>query len=185
MTPREITLAALYAVEAAGLDYIIVGALAVNCYAFARATKDVDFVLGVPLGGIDAVLPHLSSEFAIDPQPRMELTTGTFRWIMEVKGSDFCVEFFHLSNDAHHREEFARRRQAQLESLARAIWIPTAEDLVIQKVRWGRRKDLDDVVGILSTQLHVLDFPYMERWCDEHGTRERLEEMRRSIPPGI
>jgi len=27
------------------------------------------------------------------------------------------------------------------------------------------------------------DFPDLERWCDNHGTRARLEELRRSIPP--
>lgn len=182
MTSEQITLAALVAVEKTGIPYIIVGALAVNCYTFARVTKDVDFVLGVPLHGIEEVARHLPANFSIDPQPRMELSTGTFRWIIHVEDSDFSVELFHLNNDPHHLEEFARRRAARLESLGRTIWIPTAEDLLIQKLRWGRAKDLDDSRNLLSVQCAALDMGYVERWCAQHGTLARLEEVRRSIP---
>jgi hypothetical protein len=59
----------------------------------------------------------------------------------------------------------------------------TAEDMIVQKVRWNRDKDRDDARNILAVQGSALDFPYIERWCDAHGTRERLEELRRSIPP--
>jgi hypothetical protein len=69
-----------------------------------------------------------------------------------------------------------------LPSIAREAWIPAAEDLVIQKLRWGRAKDLDDARNILSVQAGALDFPYLESWCDRHGTRGKLEEVRRSIP---
>ena len=182
MTSEEITLTALSAVEKTGFAYIMVGALAVNCYVFPRATNDVDFVLGVPLRGIDEMAKHLPADFVIDPQPRMELSTGTYRWIIRVTGSDFLIEVFHLSGDRHHQEEFTRRRSARLESLGRTIWIPTAEDLVIQKIRWGRTKDLDDARNLLSVQGAALDMAYIEKWCREHGTLARLEEVRRSIP---
>ena len=46
MTSQEIMLAALTAVEGTGIDYVVVGAIAVNCYTFARTTKDADFLLG-------------------------------------------------------------------------------------------------------------------------------------------
>ena len=182
MTPQEIVLATLDAVEKTGFDYVIVGALAANAYSFARATKDADFVLGVGMSGIKSLAPHLPPNFAIDPQPRMELLTGTHRWVIEIPGADFYVEIFHLGDDPHHREEFARRRKMMLPSIAREAWIPAPEDLVIQKLRWGRNKDLDDARNILSVQARVLDFAYIEKWCAMHGTRERLEEIRRSIP---
>ena len=103
MTPQEIVLATLDAVEKTGFDYVIVGALAANAYCFARATKDVDFVLGVSLNGIETLAPHLPANFEIDPQPRMELLTGTHRWVIRIPGSDFYVEIFHLGDDPHHQ----------------------------------------------------------------------------------
>ena len=59
----------------------------------------------------------------------------------------------------------------------------TAEDMVIQKVRWNRDKDRDDARNILAVQGDALDYAYIEHWCDSHGTRTRLEDLRRSIPP--
>jgi hypothetical protein len=28
-----------------------------------------------------------------------------------------------------------------------------------------------------------LDWNYIYRWCDQHGTRDLLDELRRSLPP--
>ena len=71
----------------------------------------------------------------------------------------------------------------RLSGLGAETRIPTAEDVVIQKVRWGRLKDLADALNVLAVQGGRLDFAYIERWCRAHGTLERLDELRRSIPP--
>jgi hypothetical protein len=55
--------------------------------------------------------------------------------------------------------------------------------MIIQKLRWNRDKDRDDARNILAVQGDTLDFTYIERWCEAHGTRGRLEELRQSIPP--
>ena len=69
--------------------------------------------------------------------------------------------------------------------MRRTVWIPTAEDLVIQKLRWARRKDLDDAQNILAVQGVVIDYAHIEMWCERHGTVERLVEVRAAIPPGL
>lgn len=81
--------------------------------------------------------------------------------------------------------EFARRCRQKIPVLNREAWIPTAEDLIIQKLRWARLKDLQDIDTILRVQGAALDFPYIEKWCAIHGTRARLDELRRSIPPDL
>ncbi|MEO8351744.1 MAG: hypothetical protein ABI680_08430, partial [Chthoniobacteraceae bacterium] len=87
--------------------------------------------------------------------------------------------------DGHHVEEWKRRKCVRLETLKREAWIATAEDLIIQKLRWARLKDLQDVQNILLVQGDALDFAYIEGWCDRHQTRTRLDELRQSIPPGL
>jgi hypothetical protein len=55
------------------------------------------------------------------------------------------------------------------------------EDVIVQKLRWAkggaRSKDYDDVVSILGVQEKV-DFPYIIKWCTEHGTLEILAKAR-------
>ena len=147
--------------------------------------RAVDFVVAMPADALDELLRALPPEFCVDPQARMELFTGTMRWVVEVKGAELKLEFFLLGGDPHHAEEFARRRRQWLPDAAVEASVATAEDLIIQKLRWARAKDLEDIRGILSLQSSALDFPCIEKWCDIHGTRARLDELRRSIPPDL
>jgi len=63
--------------------------------------------------------------------------------------------------------------------------MPTPEDVIITKLRWGstqhRAKDRDDIHDILAVQGDRLDFDYIHRWADEHGTRKLLDEIRRGL----
>ena len=185
MNPDEISRATLEAILAAGVDYVLVGGVAVNMYAFPRSTVDVDFVVATPPGSIGEISRHFPPAFQIDPQPQMEMLTGTFRWIVDVEGSEFRVEIFHLGEDAHHREIFRRKVSEASAELGQAVWIPTPEDLVIQKLRWARRKDLDDAQNILAVQGNAIDYAHIETWCARHGTLDRLAEVRAGIPPGL
>ena len=48
--------------------------------------------------------------------------------------------------------------------------------------RAGRLKDQDDCRGVIALQANLVDWEYVCRWCDRHGTRGLLDEIRRSIP---
>ena len=65
--------------------------------------------------------------------------------------------------------------------------MPTAEDVVVMKMRWAlslnRPKDADDARGVIAVQGERLDWDYIRRWCDDHGTRELLEQVRASAMP--
>lgn len=185
MTDDEISRVALRAIVAANIDYVLVGGLAVIAHTFPRTTLDVDFVVAAPFGAIREIVPFFPPTFHLDPQPQMEMLTGTCRWIVEVDGSSFKIEIFHLSSDLHHHELFRRRLAMMMPPLGQTVWIPAAEDLVIQKIRWARRKDLDDARNILAVQGEAIDYPHIEKWCAQHGTLERLKELRASIPPEL
>ena len=173
----------LDALAAAGLPHMVTGGLVSNAHGIARSTHDADIVVQVEAGDFGAFARSLPASLHIDPQISFETITGSQRQVVAVGGSQFRIELFFLSNDPHHRERFARRAWQYLPDLNREAWIATAEDMVIQKVRWNRDKDRDDARNILAVQGDALDFAYIERWCDAHGTRMRLEELRRSIPP--
>ena len=88
--------------------------------------------------------------------------------------SSLKVELFCLSNSAHNQERF--RRRVSLPYLGRNIMLPTPEDVVITKLNWlkliARGKDLEDIRDVIAVQADDLDWSYIHRWCDEHGTRQ-------------
>lgn len=70
--------------------------------------------------------------------------------------------------------------------LGREMYAATPEDVVVMKLRWSRQgersKDRDDARNLIMSQADNLDWDYIHRWCDEHGTRELLDELRASLP---
>jgi hypothetical protein len=107
------------------------------------------------------------------------MVTGTWRQLIQVPKIPFTIELFELSRDAHDQSRFERRRKLTL--LSRQAWLPSAEDVITQKLRWckgaKRSKDFDDAVAVLGVQgENALDWPYIEKWCAEHGTLDVLAE---------
>ncbi len=185
MTTDEAALAVIDALEGLGIPYMLVGSFASNYYGIGRSTLDADFVVQLDPQRANEVAQRLGPSFRLDPQMSFETATMTTRHVVEVVGTPFKIELFHLSEDAHDQERFRRRRRAAL--LGREASLPTAEDVIITKLRWalqgGRSKDRDDVRAVIAVQEGRIDWCYVHSWCDRHGTRQLLDEIRRSIPP--
>lgn len=187
MTGPEAVLAAIDALDAAGVPYMLVGSFSRNVYSFERSTRDADFVIELGETSIAAVARQLGPALRLDPQMSFETVTGTIRHEITVLDTPFTIEFFQLGQDPHDRERFRRRRPFPL--LGRQVWLPTVEDVIITKVRWahvaGRAKDRDDARDVIAVQDEEgrIDWGYVLSWCDRHGTLGLLDEIRRSIPP--
>ena len=163
-----------------GIAYALVGAFSSSYWGIPRSTKDADFVLQLSGAEINRLWDIFQPDFVVSDQLTFETLTGSHK--LEIRHPDavFIVELFLLSADLHHQERFARRKLIQV--FGRDIWMPTAEDVIIQKIRWARAKDLEDAGNVLAVQGDVLDFDYIRRWCAVHGTTERLDALIASIP---
>lgn len=163
--------------ERLGAPYMLVGAFSANQYAIPRATKDADFVVGFESIALNEIAAALKPRIRMDPQIRFETILGTTRYVFYDEATRFCVELFELSDDPHDRLRFERRRRALYGD--RQTWIPTAEDVIIMKLRWAKRgsrgKDFDDAENVIAVQAGKLDWEYLHHWTDEHGTRELLD----------
>jgi hypothetical protein len=107
------------------------------------------------------------------------------RYVADVAGTPFKIEFLVLRDDPHDQERFRRRQRVNL--LDYQVWLPTVEDVIITKLHWGllgsRSKDRDDVRDVIAVQGDRIDWDYVHKWCEQHGTCALLDEIRRSIPP--
>ena len=184
MTSDEAVVAVIAALAAEGVPYMLTGSLASNLYGIPRSTNDADFVLQIDAGGLGALRARLEPALRWEARLSFETVTSTTRQILEVPGIGFRIELFFLTDDPHDAERFARRRRVP--ALGREVYVPSAEDVVITKLRWSRQgqrnKDRDDVRAVVAASGDRLDWDYVHRWCDVHGTRALLDEIRRSIP---
>ena len=115
------------------------------------------------------------------------MVTSTRKQLIKVKNSTFEIELFYLSDDAHDHARFSRRRKAEIKP-GIAAYFPSAEDVIIQKLRWcraGKRtKDFSDVVAVLQVQdPKHLDWAYIEDWCAKHETTDLLTAAKSEAAP--
>jgi hypothetical protein len=180
VTSIEKVTAVIDALNELEIAYMLTGSLASNMYGIVRATQDADFVVQVEACEISRIAGRLEPIFSLDPQASFETVTMTMRYVFVSADEELKVELFLLSEDPHDKARFQRRRQGTFEG--RAVAVPTPEDIVVSKLRWYRPKDIDDVRNVLSMQAGQLDEEYIQLWCDRHGTRDRLDRIRKSIP---
>lgn len=186
MTIEQLASAVLDACEAERIDHMLTGAFAHGLYGIPRSTKDVDVVLGLNAGdSLAKVIQRLEGVVAFESQVQFDTLTWGKRIVGESVGiPPFNVELFELFDDPFVLSQFRRKRRMVSTQLQRETWLPTPEDVVVQKLRWGRNKDLDDARDVLAVQgPETLDMTYIEHWCGQHGTLSRLHEALAGIPP--
>lgn len=164
--------------------YCVIGALALGVWGTPRATYDVDFL----------VLADCT-----DPQPFLGLLhTGGFAisesWhhanpmarevalrLAHPTAPHFPVDLV-FSLGPFDRAVLDRRRAVDLHGLT--IWMSSPEDLVLMKLRAGRPRDFDDVIGIVKNPHLQLDLAYLWSWADQLGLQGDLQYVFQAVGAG-
>ncbi len=180
MTADEFSTRVVQILNAHQINYMIVGSLSTNFHSIVRSTQDADIVIQSDLGETARLVAREFPRLRLDPQIGFETVTATKKIILRADTSHFVVELFGLSDDAHDQQRFERR--IQVDWMGQPAWVATMEDAIITKLRWGnlafREKDIVDARTVIATQGDAIDWPYVEHWCDEHGSRPLLEKIR-------
>jgi hypothetical protein len=184
MTSDEISIQVVEILNGRQIPYMLVGSLSTNFHSITRSTKDADIVVQSSLAEAARLIARQLNFLKLDPQYGFESVAATRKLVLRSSiGEGFIVELFGLSDDAHDQARFARRQFIDWDG--RPAWIATAEDAVITKLRWsssiGREKDLVDARNVIAAQYDFLDWPYIENWCDQHGSRPILEKIRNDL----
>jgi hypothetical protein len=180
MNGTEALLALSQALDDAGVPYMIVGSYSSNYYGIPRSTKDADLVVNLDQSAWAKLPSILPSGLQLEQQSGFEMVTSTRKELIRVQDSLFEIELFHLSGDEHDSIRFTRRQKVPIFPGIDAF-LPTAEDVIIQKLRWShgakRPKDFADVIAVMQVQGPArLDWPYIEEWCGKHETLDLLAE---------
>jgi hypothetical protein len=161
------------------IPYMVVGSFSSNFHGIPRSTKDADIVLEFDTETWAALSEKLPDGLTLEAQGLFEMDTATRKEVVLVEGSVFEIEVFRLSEDPFDQERFSRREKVEL-SEGQHAWVATAEDVIVQKLRWAkgglRSKDLDDVVSVLLRKRELIDFDYVNYWCGLHETRPLFEK---------
>lgn len=173
----------IQSLNASRAPYMMVGSFSSNLHGIPRATEDADVVIQGDEKDLRQITAALSASFTPERQLGFETVLGTTKHKFHLDGTAFKVEVFELSADPHDQARFARRHTAQW--LGLPVQVPTPEDVILQKLRWARPKDLEDIRGVLAVQAGRLDMAYLTQWCERHGTLAQLRRSIASLPEGM
>lgn len=178
MNSIEVTAQVAKSIDQLHIPWMIVGALSSNAYGIGRSTNDADFVVELSKGDLTNLLVVLGNEYSLNRQMQLEGFTGSVRNVIMYLPSRSQVDFFGLNPvDEVDQTRCGRRQRMKLAGTGQDIWLPTAEDVVIRKLGWQRRKDLDDVVGILAVSGRTLDWKKVSGRAVQHGTADPLNQL--------
>src|SRR4051812_32857926 len=97
MSGNAALLLVIEALDAMGIDHVVVGSYASNTYGIERST------VGADLADASAaeLFRRLRPAIRFDPQMSFETVTMTRRYVATVEGTPFKIELFHLGDDPH------------------------------------------------------------------------------------
>ena len=179
MTERELLIDCLRRLNGASLSYLLTGSMASNYWGIPRTTHDLDFVIQLPSTAVPKMMAAFSGDFFLDEAAVRAAYQPPHQFNAIDRRSTLKVDFWLLCPVPFEREMFARRKQVKLfDELA---WIGTAEDVLLHKLYWNQitpsDRQLGDAAGIVAVQQDALDTNYLQRWANELGVTQKLDDV--------
>jgi len=157
------------ALDKADIEYVVIGAHAVNAWVEPRFTADFDITVQADSAALQRLADALADEgYSADAQGD-ELPSGP----------DFVR--FTTDDDSISLEVQVAKTEFQRQAIERAatpddLRVATVEDLLVMKLIAYRPKDRADLAGLVTVP--DVDWSYVERWAEEWDVSDRLAAIR-------
>ena len=177
-TPELLALRDLCArIEAAGIDYMLTGSLAMAYYARPRMTRDIDLVIELAADEAAMLTSALGADYHLDAEAVADALRKERPWNTIHLPTVVKIDLIPRKQGEYRRTEFERRRRVNFAGVD--LWIVSREDLILSKLDWARdsRSELQlrDVRHLLEG---ALDRVYLQRWAAHLELESLLEEVR-------
>ncbi|MBM4128948.1 MAG: hypothetical protein FJ243_02380 [Nitrospira sp.] len=148
-----------------GLEYILVGGLAVGIWGEPRATVDIDFLISLKVYDYEVLSQKLYKSGGFIFMHDKPITFGKISFLRATLRSnpDVSVDFL-FADDDFKKEALKRRETVQITDFS--VNISTPEDLIILKLLSGREQDRLDAKKVLEIQKEHLDWEYLQKWSE-------------------
>src|SRR5215831_9599171 len=153
--------------QRADIAYMISGSIALNYYAQPRLTRDIDIVVALRREDTERVINLFAEDFYIDADAVYNAIAQLGMFNIIHYDHIIKVDFIVRKGTPYRQEEFARRIAVEIDGAA--IWLVTAEDLLLSKLVWAAEShsemQLQDVRSLIRS-VAALDWMYIERWAN-------------------
>lgn len=162
------------------IDYWLGGSLASSVHGEPRSTHDVDFVVDMRARDVSGLVARLSPDYHVSESYVHESVSRRGSFQVVHKEGYHRIDVFVKKDEPFAHEQHRRRTRTVIDpATGRALWITSAEDIVLQKLVWYRKGDevsdrqWRDVLGVLKAN-PGLDRSHLERWAGELDVSDLL-----------
>ena len=174
------------ALEAAGVEYLIGGAIAEWAWGEPRATQDLDLVVNIPIKSINKLSKELEKRDMLIPaeiildaivEDRADIPLNAIHMHSGLKADLYPVR----EGDELRHSAFRRRQQVDYGPPIGKVYIHSPEDLILYKLIYfglsQQSKHSRDIAAILKSKKSELDLDYIEGWVTRLGLTSVWKEM--------
>lgn len=184
--PWRVTLQVAETLTELGVEYALVGSLASSALGVPRATIDADMLVALADEHIMPLIAALEADFYVSEFAARDAIKRRSMFNVIHLATSFKVDLYVLPEAPFERQELSRRQPRRFsDEDERELFMVTAEDLVISKLRWyelGERvseRQWRDLVGLLEVRCAELDWSYLKSWTEHFKLAGLLERARR------
>jgi len=174
------------ALEAAGVEYLIGGAIAEWAWGEPRATQDLDLAVKIPIKSINKLSKELEKRDMLVPaeiimdavvEQRADIPINAIHMYSGLKADLYPVR----DGDELRQSAFRRREQVDYGPPIGKVYIHSAEDLILYKLIYfglsQQSKHSRDIAAIIKSKKDDLDLDYIEEWVARLGLSSLWKEM--------
>jgi hypothetical protein len=183
---EEFVALVIEALEAAGIEYMIGGAVATWAWGEPRATLDLDLVVNIPLDAIGDLSKELEKRDMLVPENIIMDNILETRSDLPISAihihSGYKADIYPLREGDEQRSKALQRRQKiDLGKPLGEVYLHSPEDLIIYKLWFfsisQQTKHSRDIASIVMTLYEELDYDYINSWMEKRGLGILWEEM--------
>jgi len=180
----------LEALEAAGVDYLIGGAVAEWAWGEPRATQDLDVVIDLPIKAVRKFSKELEKRHMLVPaeimldamiENRADIPINAIHMYTGFKADLYLVR----EGDELRQSAFQRRTRIDYGPPIGKLYIHSPEDLILYKLIYlsisGQPKHSRDIASILYSRKGELDIRYINEWVMRLGLGSLWKEILDSV----
>lgn len=168
----------LEALEAAGVEYLIGGAIAEWAWGEPRATQDLDIVINLPIKSVGKFSKELEKRKMLVPadiildtmmEDRADIPLNAIHMYSGLKADLYLMR----DGDVLRQSAFQRRQLVDYGPPIGKVYVHSPEDLIFYKLMYlslsGQPKHARDIAAILRAKKDQVDFGYIEKWVAQLG----------------
>jgi len=180
----------LESLEAAGVEYLIGGAIAEWAWGEPRSTQDLDIVINLPVKSVVRFSEELKKRDMLVPadiildamvEDRADIPLNAIHMYSGLKADLYLMR----DGDALRQSAFQRRVLVDYGPPIGKVYVHSAEDLILYKLLYlglsGQPKHARDIAAILRAKKNQIDFGYIEEWVTQLGLGSVWKELQDNI----